>query len=441
MVDQDRSTGHRGVAIIPGLVFFDDGTSSRTGYNLHDWPPGILDSAMETCAPHATIVVDGASIATHARYAQDVRERGWRFTEVGAWTLYHRADGRTVALGLRQAMATPHLGVLFNRNTPADVVARRLGQYARATGGSWRATPATSALAAIRDTWHARTQPLWRLSTVPTVRNAGALVWRRALTDAERAYGFVHTLDATSAYLGAAANANLGWSVVGHTGPQLFDPRLPGWWHLRLDNATLATLRDPLRPPVLHPRLVRDGCAWMTTPMVGLLAMIGDHCEVLDSYTGADTPAGPGQRPHPATGRTLYPWATRMRDGRPVRDPDGAVTHAWKRTYKDAVGGMQRRGMHIHRPDWGHTIVDLWRATLLTRIMRVHQALGVWPCEVKTDSLSYAHWDASPRDFAQVLDVADPHDPPRLGTFRHVIGLPTATWEHRPTRTLEATRV
>src|SRR5574342_939737 len=310
------STQFRAAAITPRAVFYDDLTQVRADSTLAWAPRRILAGTLDRFAKHSTIVVDGPEVAQHASQIEHVHADGWRCKEVGAWTLYHRADGRTVAMGLRRAMGVNHLGVLFDADTPADVVARRLGQYATATGGVWRGTPVTSALAAIRLSWQgSRAEPLWRLPELPPVRHAGPLVWRRALTDQELSWGYVHEFDAVSAYLGAAGNAALGWSGVGHIGPQLFDPALPGWWHVRLEDAQLARLDDPMCPPFVNPRMVRDGCAWFATPMVEFLwRAFGDRCEIIDSYTGAAIPGSALMRPHAATARALLTWQQRMRD-------------------------------------------------------------------------------------------------------------------------------
>jgi hypothetical protein len=138
----------------------------------------------------------------------------------------------------------------------------------------------------------------------------------------------------------------------------------------------------------------------MTTPYARLLQDLGDRVNVLDSVTGSASIRADGTRRHPAQSRVLRKWGENIRDAlvaaEKLPEPMRAqLTTAIKRTYKDATGGLQREGMRITRPDWAHTLIDLRRATLYRTILRVHATQGVWPVEVKTDSLSYA--DCLPR--------------------------------------------
>jgi hypothetical protein len=397
-------------------------------------------------AQHSTIVVDGASIGQHATHSTFVRRAGWDHSTVGAWTLYHMPAGRTCAVGLRDAMTGPHLGVLFSADTDPGTVALLLDRYIRVTGMSWRGTCATTALAAIRLTWaDVAYEPRWTFTPGTRQRAVGPLVWSRPLTEREASWGFVHTFDAVGAYLGAASNAALAWSTLEPTGARAFDKATPGYWRVRLAPSTIALVGDPARPPLLPAgRGVKDSCVWLTTPYAEFLGELGDPLTVVDSLTAVG-----GRRP--AGFRVLRKFGEKCRDARKAVDamPAGPVRDtlrtAVKRTYKDATGGMQRPGMRIYRPDWAHTLIDLWRATLYRRMIHVRETQGVWPVAVKTDSVSYADSADAPQrlgltapfetltDALRVRSCAvgcgcSPPTPSGLGTYRHQATITTDEW-------------
>lgn len=416
-------------AVITGReVAYGNGTARQTSSTMCKDLPAILAGTLDRFETHSTVVVDDATIADHAAHSNTVLAAGWNHAQVEAWTGYHRTDGRTVAVGIRSAMEERHNHfTLFSRDDAPDTTARLLDGYHRATGTSWRGTCAMSALTGIRLSWaNERYQPLWRVARNPVRTGAGPLIWRRPLTDREHGWGYVHTFDANGAYLGSAISATLAWAELEHTGIQPFDPELPGYWLLDLDTSTLATIADKNRPPLLG--RAATGRCWVTTPMAKLLQELGDRCEVADSWTGQPKhELATGRRIHPAGSRVTRRWGEHVRNG--IRDHgDGAqLLKALKRTYKDAVGAMQRGTMRISRTDWAETIIDLWRATLLRRIHRIHGEIGYWPVEIKTDSISYADSNPNPAVLAQHVGV---HTAGiwALGHFRRTATTPAREW-------------
>lgn len=401
--------GHRAAVVSDGAVYYGDGTTVRAARGLAENPAAILAGTEGRFGMHCTVVVDGVTPDAHSAHSRAVERAGWKSTTVGAWTLYHAGD-RTVAVGLRAAMRpNVHLGLLVNAGDDPGALAVRMDRYAQVTGWSWRGTAATTGLAALRLSWgKSRSQPLWDHGRSDVGRVVGKAVgayhaWSRPLNWAERDWGYLHTFDANNAYLGAAINADLAWDALHHAGAQSFDPNLPGYWHLRLDDDTLAWHRDPNRPPLVS-RIV-DGCAWVTTPVAKLLGELGDRLEVLDSYTAQHHPR------HPAGSRVTRGWGEQLRDALVAVDqyPPGTMRDqlrtAVKRTYKDSIGGMQRAGMRVDRADWGHTIVDHWRATLYRRMLHVRKFEGVWPVAIATDAITYADDVAYPETIAATIGV------------------------------------
>lgn len=433
---------HRAAVITPREITYGRGTAVPAHPEIGQDLLKVLEGTVGRFEQHSTIVIDGVSPATYTAQSEAARAAGWNHADLDgrAWTLYHREDGRTVAVGLRDAMSSRHLGVLFDKETDPGVVAINLDRYCQVTGNPWRGTPATSALNAIRLSWgNSSYQPLWQHPRLPVHSEIGFCFWSRPLNDNERWWGYVHTFDANSAYLGSAVTAELAWSHLHHAGPQQFDAGLPGYWQVALDQTLLETLADPDRPPLISSH--RDGAVWMTTPYMKLLQDLGYHGLILDSWTGRAEYRESGARKHPAAARVLRSWGENLRNG--LRGVSPAVEDAAKRTYKDAVGGMQRQGMRVSRRDWGETIIDLWRATLFRRILRIHTMTGCWPVRIATDSISYA--DSNPDPSVLALAIHGRAGIPLLnatglGQFHHEETVTTEQWLTRYPVTQRARR-
>jgi hypothetical protein len=389
---------HRSCVITPGAVYYGNGSMTSLRNGLAADLRAILAGVAGRFVDHATIIIDGAPVETYRGQGGAARALGWNHREIGPWTVFHRSDGRTLALGIRESMVPQHhFGVLFDRHTDPGTLAMVLDRYQQVTGCAWRGTFATTSLNALRLSWaDTDQQPRWRIPRDRRLSGAGRLEWRRELTSLERSWGWVHTFDAVRAYLAAATSVEVAWSELERTGERQFDPRVPGYWWLALPPELLATLDDPLRPPVV--RRVVDGVTQVTTPYAGLLYELAPGCRVVDSLTGRVQGRG-----RVAGFRVLRAWAEQLRDafrlveampGGQLRD---VLTVAVKRTYKDAVGGMQRDGMRVVRADWAHTLIDYWAANMYRRILGVHESQGVWPVAVKTDSLSYADCVQAPQ--------------------------------------------
>jgi len=432
---QEVSTQHRTAVITPGVSYRGDGTTGVVRPGTERDLVTILETTRRFFAPQSTIVIDGVPLDVLAAQSDKVTAAGWKHAEVTAWTLYRDGNGREVSIGCRAAMLPRvHFGVLFERDTDAGVLAMLLDRYHHVTGHAWRGTCASTALAAIRATWaNDRYQPLWSFDVPAPWSGVGPLVWSRELNGWEATWGWVHTFDASGAYLGAGSTAELAWSELTPGGAQPFDHRLPGYWELRLDTGTLASLDHATRfgaPPLFPPRRVRGGCVRVTTPYAKLLQDLGLGFDVLDCLTGAELRRTNGSQVHPAQSRILRKWGERMRDARataqgwPAASLRAVLDTAVKRTYTDATGAMQRRGKRIYRADWAHTLIDLWRATLYRKMLLIYQTQEIWPVAVKTDSLAYA--DSSP-DPAVLLGALN-------GSVRG------ARWRHQQTVTTHAWR-
>lgn len=429
-----RSTQHRAAVITPGTSFRGDGSIGQVTTGVEMDLLMVLNTTLKWFTADCTIVIDGPGLDVFVGQSDRVRAAGWNHSSVTPWTLYHRKDGRTVSVGVRAAFTGNQLGALFPTDADPGVVAMLLDRYHALTGTAWRGTYMTTAMAGIRLSWeNDRYQPLWHMPKIGPGYSTGPLVWSRPLTDVEREWGWVHTFDANRAYLGALINVEASWSALQESGPMRFDPRIPGYWLIALEQPTLDMCTDPGRPPLIPPaRLLKGGMAWLTTPMAKHVQATGDGCAVLDSVTGRAGKRATGTPLHPAQARLTRKWAEGLRDALTAVEamPAGGFRDclevAIKRTYKDAVGGTQHAGSRVARPDLGHTTVDTWYATLQRRIQRVYDTQGVWPVEVRTDSVSYADCAPYPtwrngqgiETLAEALGVSPDHEPRRLGRFR-----------------------
>lgn len=448
---------HRAAVITANVVHYGNGTATPAPASLHRDLVAILAGVPGRFFAHSTLIIDAPQPADYAQQLDRVRAAGWQVADpsdesIGGWALFHRDHGtRTVAIGWRPAMRpSVHLGVLVTADADPGTLAMLLDRFHQLTGHSWRGTPATTAHAGIRLSWPLPAQqPRWNEDQEKGPgHGVGALTWTRNLSSREETWGFLHTFDANAAYLGAAINAELPWSELVNVGRTPFDKSLPGYWLITTDGITWP---DDGRPPLFDERNVTDGATWVTTPYAEFLRELGSF-DVLDSWLGASG----GRAGHRAGHRVLKGWAEGVRDARaslgdfpPAFRP--VLSTAVKRLYKDAVGGFQRKGMRISRGIWGHTIIDLWRATLLRRTIRVHASQGVWPVSVQTDSLTYA--DCVPvqptrgatKPFPSLTDELNvtscaigcgcaPEQLGQLGAYKHERAWTTADWQaaHKP---------
>lgn len=413
-----RSHGNtpiRAAVVSDETVTYPDGTTKLVPRPPYLDPVGMLDRMSRGGELESTILLDSPRArATLMEHEQQIRTAGWQFSTIGPWTLFRRR-GQAVTVGILQGMHDDlHRGVLIEsgRVDPGRA-AWLLQQYRDLTGVCWRGTAAMTAAAQIRSHWtRERYQPLWTHDAVG--RGVGFLSWSRPLDLVEQTPGYrVHQYDLRTSYLSAAINAELAWSRLDRTGAMPFNPAAPGYWLLRLDTSTWAMLSDRERPPVIDPKRVqRDGgTVWVTTPIAKLLLDMGHAVDVIDSYTAVALFDG-GRRIHPAASRILRPWGEQLRDAL-QHATDERLVFALKRTYKDAVGGLQRKGARIYRPDWAHTVIDLARANLIRRIEGVRSTGQLVPVRVYTDAVWYAIREEQRGQLEQMLGVKD-----GLGGFR-----------------------
>ncbi len=429
-MSSESNTPHRACVIIPGRVMYGNGTTAEirhTGVvDLRTW---LAASTQKFCgwAEHSTVVVDGAPWTAVQDQEAGIREDGWEFSKLDAWTLFHR-EGRTVSVGFRDSMnPRQHFGVLVSKIVDPGVLAQLLDRYNTMVPTAWRGTPGTTALAALRLSWaNTGSEPLWHTKRNHAEGPVGPINWSRPLNQWEQDWGYVHTFDANSAYLSSAINAVVAWSGLQDTGPMPFDSKLPGYWLVQLPDDVREFFGDQ-RPVLIPPkRMLKHGYVWLSTDVVKFLVDLFGPVDVHDSRTAV--PKVIGDRMLRNTARVFRPWGEALRDARTAAQgqPTGLrriLEGAVKRTYTDATGAMQRETMRVCRGDWADALIDLAAVNLYRRILRVHETEGVWPVEVRTDSVSYADCSDNPATLAKAIGVR-----PGLGGFKHQATVTVDTW-------------
>jgi hypothetical protein len=244
------------------------------------------------------------------------------------------------------------------------------------TGHHWRYTAGVSGCYGIR-TWypHNNRQPLWKHAG-PGILGQGPTVWSAA---DQPTSGDVHSWDVNAMYLGGLKNARVAWSGLDHTGPQGFDPALPGWWEIDVATIPGELWDGKIRPPLFYDRHVVKGAVRLSTERVKRIAEQVGSIDVLDSWTC------PNSEP---VGRRYAERLIAARAG--DLGPMGMAGRAVKATYSELVGMVAREGGSIWRPDWAATWMDLSAMNMMRRVDRVGEQLGQWPIAVRTDAVYYA---------------------------------------------------
>lgn len=273
-----------------------------------------------------------------------------------------------------------------------------LGMYQDATGAPWYSTPGLSGMVALRAFLEEGRKPRWSSPRPGGVAPVSELKWRGTPATGDEP---VTRWDMRWARLNAAAAVALPLGQLAQGRIQDFADRDEfGYFKVSylevMGSPAVAALRKKGMPDGLLERLwgttdTYDGGVWITTPVRDLLAEIGFHGIVLDSWTA------PG-------GELLRPWAWAIRDALyEIRDeigtPAGALGRAlvWeplKDTYRQACGMVATAGRSIYRPDWHDLWISMEKMLVMRRVLKVGRELSRWPAVIDVDELTYAGDDA-----------------------------------------------
>lgn len=364
---------------------------------------------------------------------------GWRATgeegkirDTGWVSFRHLTSDRVIHMGILTLMdqsRTP----LFDLAADAETIVKHLISYASVTGVVWRMTAGVSGCSSIRDYMAERAQrqltlpelaedpdagqPHWRWDTAsPELHGAGHMIWARTLSPAEKAGEDprVVTYDVRAQFLAAMAGYRFGWGKPVQRKAVPFDPERAGFWHIAASG--------PLSlggPPIVR-QVDSRGLTWVTTPVMVYLREKGIEPMVYDSWTTA------------TSSEWLKGWAQRIRDALYAESQYlREIETALKRTYSETNGMFNVAGGSIFRRDLHWTTVDGATMNVRRKIDRVHQVLGIWPCEVYHDAVSYPVLD--PHGFNELNAILGVQYPQQkrisIGHFKYVGHCTISEWE------------
>lgn len=407
----DRDEGLLLVPVLPGSGTDEEEPNSLAGR----W------AAMEASANRAGWRIAGD--------AERIRDTGWI-------TFRHMGNDRRIYMGVLTLMnqdRTP----LFSLTDEGETIVKAVGTYAAVTGVLWRYTAGVSGCASIRADRADRAarqltlteleespdqgQPHWIWSDRPAeLHGAGRMIWSRELAPAER-HGKIVTYDIRAQFLAAMVSARYGWGKPAQRARTPFDPERAGFWLVAASG--LLSLDGP--PLVRH--VDGRGLTWVTTPVLAYLLERGISPMVYDSWTSA------------TSSQILKPWAERIRNAiySQSRTLYG-VEDALKWTYAEANGLFNTHGGSIDRGDWHWTTEDTAMVNERRKLDKVRESIGMWPCEVYHDAVSYPVADAE--EFAALnnaLGVKYPRPqglPTQIGKFKYVRSVTVQAWQEAQER-------
>lgn len=339
-------------------------------------------AAMEAAAARAGWIMTGDE--------GKVRDNGWA-------TFRHAATGRRIYMGVLTHMEQSKT-TLFELTANADTIVRRLISYASVTGVVWRMTAGVSGCSSIRTNLAERAarqltlpelgespddgQPHWRWDSAPVeLHGAGHMIWTRQLAAFEKSGSEprIVTYDTRAQFLASMAGARYGWGEPIQRPRVPFDPERAGFWLIAASGPESLD-----GPPIIRHKDGR-GLTWVTTPVMVYLRERGIEPMVYDSWTSA------------TSSQWLKAWAQKLRDALYAESEYLIeIEPSLKGTYKETNGMFNVAGGTICRRDMHWTTIDNGTMNLRRKIDHVHQTIGVWPCEIYHDAVSYpvADWQA-----------------------------------------------
>lgn len=327
------------------------------------------------------------------------------------------------------------------RGLSARELPRTFAQLERLLGVAWGSSTGRTAQSMILST-HPRVKGgtlLDREPQIPEVLREGNLelpyhAWRRDLSAAERAAGWLHVFDANAQYVAAWGAVELGHGQPVQVPCAAFDASRAGFWHFA---GGLDAMPNP-RPDL--PAAWLPGREWYSTQTV---------VRTLEMVDGLSMPVPDAAILWPHRTRFLRATAERLRDARKAAreyrdtllvardhlspgDVDewatrfvvaDAVVEAVKELYTKQTGRFNSGGVSQAsgwaRPDWGHMI----RAQARVNLHRRLEKLGAAPFAIATDGLVFLDDEPDGVKFADRIRLPLGAG---LGEFRHEATMPAA---------------
>jgi hypothetical protein len=336
-------------------------------------------------------------------------DAGWQVSDASRARLGHRMriwrDGNKAGAQIVYLpYITGEVALLDGDPSPAALAAR-LERYAQLAGVPYGRSAAYSGHDLVMRVDARRKKVLAGPAAPPPVHPSvsGLVSFQRRPAAEEEKHAFLHSYDATAAWLAAAKGTEFGLGEAVHRDRIDFDPQLPALW--RVVPPAWDTWRAP--DPLAARRRREDGTIWAYTPLLAFEAdMLGAGIQVLEAWVW------------PEHTRYLDLWAQQLDAARlalagpppgyrPGDPDDAAVLAAVKDTYSGAVtlfGSSQlaadkesgKPAHRLYRPDWAHLIVNTAAARLYRKVFDAAAASGRWPVGIDRDNLLYTSDDPDP---------------------------------------------
>lgn len=340
-------------------------------------------------------------------YLEAVRAAGWVANDAA---LKHGSTWVTVAKGpttihtfVGQASVDKDREcVLAKSGDSATTIAMQMAAFQHVLGTAWRINGGATCHAFIRQQFSKclphrrnekpkkRPQPRWHWKPYNVVLPASPIVWKAVTSRVEnckRTFPYVHHLDVRAQYLAGMSMANLGWDPPVDWGSCEFDPKVDGYWKIRI----MEKPKDPFRPDFIPRTRIVNHRATVTTPLLAYMARDPKfRFEVEDSLR------------FEKAGRYLRPIAETIRNARIVAAQKyPRVLDALKETYTHGIGLFAAEGGSIERRDWRDCIVDTVNTGLARKIDKIPASSRL--LEVCHDSLWIASDDPNPEDLMKIM--------------------------------------
>ncbi len=384
---------------------------------------GLLNRLASRMPTGGVVLIDQAVADQLAIGGGDGPQMGLADVEAGKWK--HSKDVRdftrfwrddcTIIVGNLDRIDPERVPLVCQRDT--DTVAA-FGMWHEWTGIPWRDTPGATGLALMdatvpqilvkgrpsKPTWKPKdpgpegaSEAPWTAHTWPGPTGVTALPHR-------------HGYDCSRMYLAAAGQCEhlAPFTLRRQVGRSSFDPKMGGWWKVRL--APWIDQRIP------HPAGPGGDERWITTPTAILLSKLADD-GVYGGFEVLDSRIGEGKRLLRGWAETIertYTETVCMGTWTTEEVEANRVAAAAKAVYRESIGLLNRDTNWMYRPDWHYSIIALARANLWRKMWRVGQAEGRWPLSIDVDNVTYGAATPDPVEAVpRVFTLGD-----RLGQFK-----------------------
>lgn len=279
----------------------------------------------------------------------------------------------------------------FSYLNPGSELGGQLASFYRRVGVLWTRTGALTSDALLRALHphgipHTEQPPPGQLGPRGEQPDGAELPWQtwRDPLDRERKASHCHVFDRRGQFLAAASSLPLGTGTPEHHPHPTFDPKIPGYWHLRWPDG-----RERWHAtPAVRWEMVQPGA--------------GDPPEILEAWTW------------PTSHQWLEKWYRTLRDARAGLlalegyDDSHPTVKAVKAVYREGIGrlGSHRRQQTrdpLYQPYWRHAVIAEARTRLHLKIAQ----LGQQPVAVDVDAGLWLTDTADPHTFARRIGIEE----------------------------------